>query len=68
MQFTICTVGACGIGGNDAILSPQDDSKASVLGKESLPKALVRWTEHALLSLSHNIRTRAYKVSLPNLQ
>lgn len=68
MQFIMCIVGALGIGGNDATPSPEDDSKASVLSRESLPKASVRWTEHALLNSSYNIRTRVYKVSLPNFR
>lgn len=35
--------------------------------KKSSLQSPVRWTEHALC-LSHNIRTRVYKLSLPNFQ
>lgn len=38
MHFIMCIAGACGIKGNDTILSLEDDSEASVLSKDNLPK------------------------------
>lgn len=37
MHLVACIVGACGVRGNDTILSTENDSKAPVHNKEELP-------------------------------
>lgn len=47
---------------------PEDDSESYCSERGNHPEVRVRWTEHALFCLSHNRRTRVYKVSFPNFQ